>query len=172
MTTPTTANAVAREAAWLATTANDTLPVLLAPAGPWQVVQAYWPGARLDVNKTGLYVLRTRLQDRRSGGIRLMPRYTFQVRIVWPVKNAVGSAKAGLAETEQASLDAACDLLLQRVRGLVRDKTHGGRFLSVGEAPSGQPPEIVWLDPEQTIPMLRSLRGHIGYVADDFEIND
>ena len=169
MTTPTTADACAREASWLAIT-NDALPALLKP-GPWDVVQAYWPGARLDVNKAGIYVLRTRLQDRRSAGIRIMPRYTLSLRLVWPVKNAVGSARLGLAETEQANLDVACDLLLQRIRGLVRDKSHGGRFLSVGETPSGQPPEITWMDPEQTIPMLRSLRGQVSYIADDFEIN-
>ena len=160
----------AREAAWLRTT-NDSRPVLPAPAGPWQIIQAYWPGARLDVNQTGVYVCWGEDIDRRSAGIRIMPRYSFVLKMVWPVRNVTGSAGKGLAETEQLNMRAAANLLIQRVRGFVRDKSHGARFLSVGETPSGQPPRVVYMDAEVTIREMRSLRATVSYVADDFEVN-
>ena len=117
-----TADAVAREAAWL-TTSNDSLPVLLAPAGPWQVVQAYWPGAKF-------------------------------------------AAK----ETEQQAFDNAIELLRQRVNDLPGDKTHGSRFLSAAETPPGTYLEVVFDDPEVTIPQGGWLRATATYPADDVEI--
>ncbi len=159
-----------REAAWL-NTLGDALPQLPAPAGPWQVIQAYWPGPKLDVNKTGIYVCPARDIDRRSGGVRIMPRFAFRLEFVWPIKNVIGSAGQGLAETEQRNFRAAGLLVMQRVRGPVLNKTHGGRFLSVGETPSGQPPQIDWVPASQTIDALRSLRGFATYYADDFEVS-
>lgn len=163
-----TADAVDREAAWLATV-TDSLPALPETAGgPWQVIQAYWPGARMAGQKTGIYVLRTQLEDARHGSQRIRPAYEFRLQLVWPVRLAT----AGNAEAEQRALDAAVDLLLQRIRGPLGDKTHGGRFLSVGEDLGKPAPAVAWDDPEQTIPAGKSLRATVTYHADDYETND
>jgi hypothetical protein len=163
-----TADAADREAAWLATT-TDALPALPATSGgPWQVIQAYWPGAALAAQKTGIYVLRTQLEDVRHGSQRIRPAYEFHLKLVWPVR----VTREGIAETEQRALDAAVDLLIQRIRGPLGDKTHGGRFLSVGEDLGKPAPAVTWDDPEQTIPAGKALRALVTYHADDFEIND
>jgi len=161
------ADAVQREADWLAT-AGDSLPALLAPDGPWQVVQAYWPGARFAAMKTGIYVQRRKASVPRFGGQRLMPKYSFLLKLVWPAKNV--TATSGLAEGAQQDFDNAIALLLQRIDGLPGDKTHGGRFLSVGETPPGTYPTVDFADPEQTIPVLSALRATVTYNADDPEI--
>ena len=161
-----TADAVAREAAWL-TTSNDSLPVLLAPAGPWQVVQAYWPGAKFAAKKTGIYVQRRRAIVQRFGGRRLMPSHFFALKLVWPVRSA---SAEGIAETEQQAFDNAIELLRQRVNDLPGDKTHGSRFLSAAETPPGTYLEVVFDDPEVTIPQGGWLRATATYPADDVEI--
>lgn len=161
-----TADAVQREADWLATF-GDTLPALLtANGGPWDVVQAYWPRT-IAMEKTGIYVLRTSLDDERVAGIRIRTSYQFRLKLVWPVRQTT----TGIAENEQQAFDDAIDLLIQRVRGLLGDKTHGGRFLSVGEVPRMPGPHCEFEDPEITIPQLKSLRATLLYPADDFEIN-
>lgn len=166
-----TATAVAREAAWLSTS-GDTLPALLTTAsGPFEIVQAYWPGAKLRANARGVYVQRARTILPRFGGARIMPGYEFLLKVIWPVK----STTAGIAETEAANLDAAMDLLLQRIDGLPLDKTHGGRFLSAGEglegtAVQGLYPVVVYQDPEVTIPRDKTLRAQVTYPANDSEI--
>lgn len=167
-----TADAVAREAAWLATT-GDTLPSLLAAdGGPWGIVQAYWPRTP-NTSKTGIYVLRRVLDDQRFADIQLMPQYEFMLKLVWPVRLAGGSGGAGLAETAQQNFDNAIDLLIQRIRGLPGDKTHGGRFLSVGETPRGQYPSVTFEDPEATISANAiQLRAQVTYRADDFVVTD
>lgn len=165
-----TSDACAREAAWLS--AVDTLPSLLTTSGgPFQVIQAYWPGAHLTARKTGIYVLRRRTIMPRFGGRRIMPGYQFDLRVAWPVK----ATTAGIAETEQANLDAAVELLLQRVDGLPGDKSHGGRFLSAGEglegtAVQGLYPVVDFADPEVTIPQGGWLRCTVSYPANDPEI--
>lgn len=163
--TTTTADAVAREAAWL--TSVDTLPALLVVnGGPWEVVQAYWPGAKFAAKRTGIYVQRRRFQIERFGGVRLMPHYGFALKLVWPVR----STSAGGPEAEQGAFDAAIELLRQRVNGLPFDKTHGGRFLSAAETPPGTFFEVEYLDPEVTIPQGGWLRATATYLADDPEM--
>ena len=162
-----TADAVQREADWLATS-NDGLPALLTSAGgPWDIVQAYYRRTPPS-EKTSIYVLRTSIADDRVANIRIRPTYEFSLKLVWPVRMTASS----LAEDEQQALDAAVDLLLQRIRGPVGDKTHGGRFLSVGEAPRSPGVHVTFEDPEITIPQLKSLRATCVYYADDLEIND
>lgn len=166
-----TADAVQREAAWLATT-SDSLPALLASAGgPFGIVQAYWPGAKFAARKTGIYVLRARIIMPRFGGRRIMPGYELQARLIWPVRKAT----AGMAEAEQQNLDNAIELLLQRVDGLPGDKTHGGRFLSAGEglegtATQGLYPVVTPADPAVTIPQHGWLQADCRYPANDPEI--
>lgn len=162
-----TSDAVAREAAWLQQS-GDGLPALLSSAGgPWGIVQAYWPRTP-NTSLTGIYVLRARLDDERFENVTIKPQYGFRLKLIWPVRNTSGSGGQGLAETAQQAFDDAIELLIQRVRGLPGDKTHGGRFLSVGEAPHGQYPHIDWVDPEQTIAANAiQLRAEMTYPADD-----
>jgi hypothetical protein len=160
-----TADACAREAAWLSIT-TDALPALLAPAGPFEIVQAYWPGAKFAAKKNAIYVQRRRAVVKRFGGRRLMPSHEFALKIVWPVKTAV----AGVAEAEAQNLDNAIELLRQRVNGLPGDKSHGGRFLSAAETPPGTYFQVDFDDPELTIPQGGWLRALVTYPADDVEL--
>jgi hypothetical protein len=160
-----TADAVAREVAYL-TTIGDSLPSLPSSAGgPWQVVQAYWPRTPA-VNKTGVYVLRPLLDDQRASNQRIRPRYQMRLRLVWPVTTTTTS----LLETAQSDFDAAVDLLVQRIRGPLGDKTHGGRFLSAGEVP--RTVQVSWEDPEVTMGQFKQLRAQAVYSIDDLEVND
>lgn len=159
----TTADAVDREAAWLATS-GDGLPGLLKGAGgPFDVVQAYWPRTQRSQQR-GVYVLRRDILDDRFAAIQRLPQHQFVVRVVWPIL-----ASTGAAEEEQRALDAAVELLLKRIRGPMLDKSHGGRFLSVAENPAAI--RVVFGDPEQTIP-LKALDAQVSYTADDLTIND
>ena len=153
-----TATAVQREADWLATTGDD-LPNLLASG--WGVVQAYWPGNRLNTQRAGIYVTRRHLADNHPMAMRYRPDYQFVLKLVWPVK----AGTADIAEKEQQALD----YLLQRIRGPVGDKTHGGRFLSVAEVPGEGSVGVDFDDPEQTIQATKSLRATVTYFADDNE---
>lgn len=158
-----TADAVGREAAWL-TTSGDSLPALLANVGgPFDLIQGYVPRVPASQQHV-IYVLRRGLKDERFANIQKKLTYDFGLRIVWPILVGTGSA-----ETEQRALDAAIDLVLQRIRGPQLDKSHGNRFLSVAEDPSAI--HVAWHDPEQTIG-LKFLSAEITYAADDFIIND
>lgn len=157
-------DAVAREVAWLST-AGDGLPALLAPAGPWSIVQGYrsrTPSTRLS----GIYLLRTGYTEERWGNQRKIVRYSFLADLVWPV----GSTTTGtlIWETEQAALDAAVDLLVQRIRGPLFDHTHGGRFLSSAEAPDPARISVSFSDPDQTATASpATLRASVRWEADD-----
>jgi hypothetical protein len=158
-------DAVAREAAWLATMSGDALPFLPASAGgPWQVIQAYWPRTP-RTNETGIYVLRAALLDPRAANQRVRPRYEMTLRLVWPVVVTGNS----LLETAQQNLDSATDLLLQRIRGPLGDKTHGGRFLSAAENPRSV--SVRFDDPERAMEQFKSLRAVVAYSVDDFDVN-
>ena len=157
-----TADAVAREAAWLNVT-TDSLPALLVTAGgPFDVVQAYrprTPGQR----KRSLYVIRRAFRLERFANVRTMAHYEFELQINWPIQNSAGSG-----EEEQVALDAALDLVLQRIGGLVGDKTHGGRFRSVAEEPKFV--DVVIADPADAFEKRPGVfEAAIAYWADDFE---
>ena len=167
MSTPAysgTQSAESREAAWLSV-ADDTLPVLLSSAGgPWDVVQAFDPVARRRMNATTIYVLARHVEDQRVSNQRLRPQYAITLAMTWPVKRLTPP----LAEGEFQALKDAADLVLQRVRGLAGDKTHGGRFLSAGETAH---PVIEFGDPFASITEAKAITGTISYPADDFELN-
>lgn len=158
------ADAVKRETDWLSIT-NDTLPALTVDAGgPFDIVQGYWPRTPRTMGR-GLYVLRDRLREERAANIRRRGSYMFLLRCYWPLTSG-----AGAAEQEQANLDAAVELVLQRVGGLLQDKTHGDRFLSVAEDPRYV--DVVFADPEKAMASAPiAFEAHISYAADDFEIN-
>lgn len=159
-----TADAVAREAAWLRTT-GDGLPALLAPDGPWQVIQGYWPrtpAARV----TGIYLWRPALEERRFTNQRKINFYEFRAHLIWPVGTTTTADP--LWETEQAALDEAVDLLLARLRGFVGDHTHGGRFLAAAEAPDPGRILVRFHEPATTAAMTpATLRAEVTYHADD-----
>jgi hypothetical protein len=162
-----TARAVSREVAWL-TTSGDGLPALLtANGGPWDIVQGYWPRT-MATQKTGIYVLRTTLSDERASNARIRPSYGFDLKLVWPIR----MTSSPLAESEQQNLDNAIDLIIQRVRGPMFDKSHGGAFLSVGEVPRMPGLRVQFDDPEITIPVQKALRAVVSYPADDLEVQD
>lgn len=137
-------SAVQKEAAWLAT-GGDGLPALAATAdGPFDVISAYWPRTP-EFRKAGLYITRTGFQDLRFSAHRKLRRHQLLVRVVWPIGGS--TVAAGMWEAEQAALDAAVDLVVARIVAFDMDKTHGGRFLSVAEAPEQQPIAVRFSDP-------------------------
>lgn len=159
-----TSTAPEREAAFLANT-GDGLPELLAVnGGPWQIIQPRWsrtpPG-----RKTRIYVLRSETDDDRTANQRIVPTYDFQLRLYWPA--ALGT---GQAEAAQVAFDRAIELLLRRIRGFPADKSHGGRFQSVGENPRRV--RVVYDDPEKTLTDGAELTARATYSADDFEIDN
>jgi hypothetical protein len=161
----TTADAVTREAAWL-NSYNDGLPALhTSQNGPFDVVQAYWPRTR-NARKGGIYVMRGEVNDRRFAAHRKIARHAFRLMIEWPIGGT--TVATHIWEDEQQALDSAVDLLLQRIRGLDLDHTHGGRFLSVAEAP--EPGSItVRFDPPERMPTngRAVLTASATYLADD-----
>lgn len=155
-------DAVDRETAWLRTV-GDGLPALLSPAGPFLVVQAYWPRTPAERASGALYVLRRKIHQKRFANQRRMDRYEFQLRLVWPL-----SSGSGNAEEDQRAFDAAVDLVLTRLGGFTGDKTHGGRFLQVCE---GHDDVVVDFDPPwQHLQSDVVFRAEVTYWADDFEI--
>lgn len=163
-----TQDAVDRETAWLVAT-GDGLPALLATAGGlWDNVQAYYPRTPYEQRRS-IYVLRHRISQRRFATQRVMHSYPFRLILWWPLLDATGSAEA-----EQRLFDIAIDQLLQRILGIGPpqqiDKTHGGRFLSVGEA-MGAIVDVDYTDPEHTIPVGGGFRAEVTYSADDREVN-
>lgn len=158
-----TADAVARETAWLRTS-GDGLPALLKTVGgPFDDVQAYFPGT-FATQRYSLFVLRRHTGMSRFANVRTMPKYAFHLVCWWPLLDGQGSAEA-----DQSGLDNAVELVLQRVCGQLLDKTHGGRFLSVAENP--RQIDVTYPDVEQTIP-LGYIRADITYSADDPETNN
>ncbi|MCY0917056.1 hypothetical protein OS965_02545 [Streptomyces sp. H27-G5] len=159
------ADAVIREAAWLVDfNAVDGLPALHASqGGPFDVVQAYLPRTPQQ-RRPQLYVIRRRLQEVRTAHVRRMARHWFELRVVWPT-----SSPSGAAEGPQQALDDAVELVLQRIGGLMLDKTHGGRFLSVAEDPAEV--TVEYSDPTESLPNRADLLCAISYAADDVETN-
>lgn len=159
------ADAVTREAAWLAAfDPADGLPALSTSlGGPFDVIQGYMPRTPQQ-RRTQLYVLRRRLHEVRTAHVRRMARHHFELRIIWPA-----SSPSGSAEGPQQALDEAIELVLLRVGGLMLDKTHGGRFLSVAEDPA----EVVvdYADPADSVAGRADLLCTVSYAADDTEIN-
>jgi hypothetical protein len=103
--------------------------------------------------------------DQRVSNRRIRPQYEITLECNWPVRTPVPP----IAETEQQNLKDAVDLVLRRIRGFPGDKTHGGRFLSVGEV--GQHPEVTFGDADATIREGKYVACLISYKADDFEIS-
>lgn len=158
------ADAVDREAAWLAAySAADGLPGLLAAyGGPFDVVQARMPRTP-PKRKRCLFVLRPDIVVERFGFNRKINHYTFSLRILWPQ-----TSPSGEAESVQADLDEAVELVLQRINGplaMPLDKTHGARFLSVAEDPTTI--NVMFADPVQSMQAQADLTCSITYKADD-----
>lgn len=160
-----TADVVDREAAYLATS-GDGLPALLrTDGGPWDVVAAYWPRTPVT-RQSGIYLTRATINATRFANQRRIESYDFRGKLRWPI----GATTVGinLWEDEQRAFDAAIELLITRIYGFLGDHTHGGRFLSVAEAP--EPGRIVvhFDDPEHLVTLgTNVLSATITYAADD-----
>lgn len=158
-----TADAVDRETAWLSA-AGDNLPALQkVNGGPFDDVHAYFPIVP-DMTVRTLYVLRRTISQDRFGGQRIINSYPMRLIAWWPLLGGPGFD--GSAEAEQRALDAALDLVIQRLVGPVGDKTHGGRFMSAGENPRRLDAEFN--DPTVTLPE-GYVRADLTYSVDDFE---
>ena len=157
---------VTRETAWLRNS-TDALPSLLAVnGGPWGVIQAYW--ARTPHTQVPqIYVTRSGWEDYHPLSQRYRPQHEIVLHLVWPVRQTTSP----LAENEQQALDTAIDLLIQRVRGPLGDKTHGGSFLSAAEVPDSPPPVVRFMDAETSIDAMKALRASVTYKVDDDELN-
>jgi hypothetical protein len=169
----TTADAVPRETAWLLTT-GDGLPNLLADAGGrWDLINGYWrrtPPQRKRV----IWVNRLRTEVRRRAHVRKLVTYHFELELWWPLAN-----QSGVAETDQAEFDKAINDLVMRISGFgytatsAADKTHGGRFLSVGETEfHGDSIDVDTPPSIQTLDTSVGFKGTVRYFADDFEFNN
>jgi hypothetical protein len=158
-------SAVQREAEWLSTSGDGLVALKKTDGGPFDVVQAYWPRTP-NTRQTGLYVLRGSLSDDRFAQDRRIQRHALRLRVVWPIGST--TVATGLWEDEQAALDAAVDAVLVRIRAHVYDHTHGGRFLSVAEAPQPGRIEVRFTDASALGPQAGGqLRADITYSADD-----
>ena len=165
-----TLSAVQAEAAWLATSAADGLPNLLAAnGGPFDIVQAYWrrtPGK----GKRALYLFQSELVDQRTSMQHGITTHKFTARIEWPI-----SSSSQTAETAQLQLEQAITAVIGRVRGFPTDHTHGGAFLSVAEGATAEDQDariaVTFEDPEASLPPNGSgvFRADITYTADDQE---
>lgn len=175
----TSADAVDREATWLALpgTATDGLPSLLVvDGGPWDVVQAYQPRTPA-MRKAQVFVLRTDTRVERFGHIRSIFGYEFMLRVLWPLSN-----QAGNAEADQRAFDVAMHMLCLRIRGVGpnqpggADKTHGGAFLQAAEGSDITRTlpgiHVHYEDPEQTMANGIDFRATVTYSADDRDFND
>jgi uncharacterized protein YkuJ len=91
-----------------------------------------------------------------------MPMTMFTLHLFWPMTNGQGSA-----ETEQLNFEQAIDLVLARIEGFPGDKTHGGRFMAVGE-----PGITVNYDDVEQAMQTRIFRASISYSADDMELTN
>jgi hypothetical protein len=165
------ADAVAREAAWLNTT-GDGLPSLPSSAGgPWEVIDAYTQGAQTRSQATAIYVTRGQVQQIRVANQRVRPRYPMRLELRWPVR-VISPGSSSIAAEEQQNFDDAIELLRQRITGPLGDKSHGGRFLAAAEAARGQVAvDVQYEKAAQTIRQDKELRAAVLYFVDDFEIN-
>ena len=166
-----TADAVAREAAWLNTT-GDSLPSLPSSAGGlWEVIDAYVQGAARQTQKPAIYVKRGQVRQVRVANQRVRPRYPMILELHWPVR-VTSPGASSIAATEAQNFDDAIEALRARVTGPLGDKSHGGRFLSAAIDGKGQPDiDVVYGDASATIKAAKELTASMSYSVDDFELN-
>jgi hypothetical protein len=164
------ADAVSREAAWLQVSA-DSLPALLtADGGPFEIILPYWQGAQTRTQAPAIYVLRAQMTALRVANQRVRNRYRMTLDVHWPIR-ATGPGASSIAAVEQQNLDNAIELLRQRIAGTLGDKSHGGRFLSAGEAKTLPGMTVDFPQAEQTIRAAKEIRAQVVYFCDDFEIS-
>jgi hypothetical protein len=167
-----TADAVAREAAWLSTVSGDSLPFLPASAGgAFEVIAPYWQGAQTRTQAPAIYVLRAQVAALRVANQRVRNRYRMTLDVHWPIR-ATGPGASSIAAVEQQNLDDAVDLLRQRIAGTLGDKSHGGRFQAAGEAKTLPGMTVDFPQAETTIRAAKEIRASVVYYCDDFEISN
>lgn len=161
------ADAVAREAAWLRATGGGLPSLLATDGGPFDVVQAYLPRTPSE-RQSQLYVMRRDFSTGRVAQQRRMATHQFHLVCIWPIGRTTIGEEIG--EAEQQAFDDALGLVVQRIEGYVGDKTHGGRFLAVaeGDASNGTKIDVSYIDPVQTFDG-GYVAATITYSADDTE---
>lgn len=166
-----TADAVARECAWL-NTAGDSLPSLPSSAGgPWTVIDAYVQGAQTRTQAPAIYVKRGQIRQVRVANQRVRPRYPMVLELHWPVR-AISPGSSSIAAVEAQNFDDAIEALRARVTGPLGDKSHGGRFLSAAIDGRGQPDiDVAYGNASETIKASKELTATMAYQVDDFELN-
>ena len=167
-----TSDACAREAAWLSTTAGDSLPFLPASAGgPWVVIAPYVQGAQTRTQAPAIYVKRGQVRQARPANQRIRPRYAMRLELHWPVL-VITPGSSSIAASSAQDFDDAIEALRARVTGPLGDKTHGGRFLSAAIDSRGQPDiSVDYGDNTVTIKAAKELTATMTYPIDDFELN-
>lgn len=161
-------SAVDREVEWFLQDVPTLPPLLAAQQGAWEVVQGY-VSRTPQTRKTALYVVRVGFVDQRFANQRTIRSHELRVKAYWPI----GSSTTGrdLWEVEQRAFDKAVDDVVARVRGLLMDHTHGGRFLSAAEAPDPGRIAVRFYDPEQAAAVTpQILRAEITYSVDDPDV--
>lgn len=130
-------DALSREADWLAADLSaSAIPPLLAGvgdgSGPFGVVAPY--GRRLAQRRHQLFVCRDPYTERPmdARGQWRQADHGIALMVLWS-RQAAG----GESNFDQAELDQAVERIVDRVRGLPGDHTHGGRFFSVAEDVAG-----------------------------------
>lgn len=162
----TTADAVARETAWLRAFGDSLPPLLTEAGGKWDAVQAYIPrtgGGGLRKNQ--IWVLRKSLRIERFGNVRKLAHYGFELICSWTLSSNLGNAEA-----DQQAFDSAVDDVLVRIGGPLLDKTHGGAFLAVAEEPAAPMVDVAFVDPERTM-TAAVFEARITYHAVDWDMN-
>lgn len=163
-------DAVQRETDWLTDITTVGLPVLLASeGGAWDLVLPYGRANGTVSPARVLFISRVSGTDARfTIGAQRIQAHQFLVSAEWPVR-ASSNPQADLA-----AFDAAIETVLIRIRGLVGDKTHGSRFLSVAEgheATGGQTSAPARIDIDIDAPALAiansKVTARISHVAVD-----
>lgn len=147
-------DAADREAAWLALEPNPGYPPLFddgVNGGHFDYVGAR--PKRLAQYPRQLHVYRARTEETREDSGHKQQTHTLIAVVLWPKAQIPEEA-----DQAQAALDAALEALLDRIRGTLRDHTHGQRFWSAGES-GGIGPSGVTGNIEVRMPEWRTLLG-------------
>ena len=140
-------DAVDREAAWFTDdlSANGIPPLLKqgSNGAPFAIVRAR---ARQPSQRgQACFIWLERVVESRYALTRKLQVYHLVATCLWTRASDVGKT-----DVDEASFEAALAKVVQRVRGLKGDKTHGGRFLAAGEIDSGQI-TVDWPDAVNTL---------------------
>lgn len=118
-----------REATWFKDPSPDSLPgarpLIGGTDGPFDELAPYV--RRINQKQHQLFLYRTRTDERRADDSHKAHDHSVVAIILWAQTNSARD------QASAARLDDAVARVLERIRGLPHDHTHGGRFFSAGE---------------------------------------